>query len=345
MKSYTKQTQQTAIQVEGLDKFFGKKQVLHDLRFSVPEGSITGFLGANGSGKTTTLRMLLGLIPVKKPLRIENLKKLKNLSELIEMILPKHGIISLLDEPIPSRRTKALEDIGAVVENPSFIETMTGFDNLKWFGALYKPVDDDRILQSIEMVGLKDATFQKFGTYSTGMKQRLGVAFGILHKPRLLMLDEPTSGMDPAGRVQMREILKKIHKEDKTSIFLSSHLLDEVQRLCDYVVIINKGHTVAQGYVKDLLSDPLEQWEIRVSKSCRDKTEKMLKSMTETKVSFEKINDGFLVKMSQGDSAKINRQLVDSGIDVIALIPKERTLEEAFIDLTTEQETKEQNNA
>ena len=302
-----------AIEINNLNKSFGKKAVLKDLSFNVPDGSITGFLGPNGAGKTTTLRIILGLIPLLD------------------------GKINLLNHSLPKERTIAVEQTGAVVENPNFIETLSAFDNLHWFGSLYKPLSKDRIFEAIEMVGLKEAARQKFGTFSTGMKQRLGVAFGILHDPKLLILDEPTSGMDPAGRVQMREILKKIHKEKQTTIFLSSHLLDEVQRLCDYVVIIDQGRNIKEGYVKEILSARLEAWELRIPESDKDKATEILQSYPTEQLTHEVISEGFLLKMNQDLSAKINEKLVKADVKVSALIPREASLEDTFIKLTSEQ--------
>ncbi|GAB4282346.1 MAG: ABC transporter ATP-binding protein [Candidatus Rifleibacteriota bacterium] len=301
-----------AISVSGLNQKFGRKVVLNDLNFRVPMNTISGFLGPNGAGKTTTLRILMGLIPLRK------------------------GSINMLGEDLPEGRVKAIEQIGAVVENPAFIETLSAFDNLYWFGSLYKPVTKERILESIEMVGLKDAAYQRFGSFSSGMKQRLGVAFGILHKPRLLILDEPTSGMDPVGRVQMREILQRIHSEERTSIFLSSHLLDEVQRLCDYVVIIDRGKTLQEGFVRDILSGHQEVWEIRIPDESFKKAAEILKQFEQEGLIWSEGPQGFILKMNTRISDKINAALVKEGIGVYALIPQEASLEDTFIRLTSE---------
>ncbi|MEW6708529.1 MAG: ABC transporter ATP-binding protein [Candidatus Riflebacteria bacterium] len=303
--------QETAIKVNQLNKSFGRKKVLNDLSFNVPMNSISGFLGPNGSGKTTTLRILMGLVPLLQ------------------------GEITMLGESLPGGRSKAVEQIGAVVENPTFIETMTAIENLYWFGSLYKPVANERILEAIALVGLKDAANQRFGTFSSGMKQRLGVAFGILHKPRLLILDEPTSGMDPAGRVQMREILQRIHSEEKTTIFLSSHLLDEVQRLCDYVVIIDRGRTAREGYVGEILSGHQETWEIRMPDEFFSKAIEVLKTFEG--LQWSEGPRGLMLTMKSEMSPRINQALVAAEIKVSALIPHEASLEETFIKLTSEE--------
>ncbi len=306
----------TVIRVTGLNKRFGRKVVLSDLDFSIPSNTIAGFLGPNGAGKTTTLRILLGLLPLQT------------------------GAVTLLGERIPQGRVKALENIGAVVENPNFIENFTAIENLYWFGSLYKPVTQNRIMEAIELVGLRGAAKQRFGTFSSGMKQRLGVAFGILHKPSLLILDEPTSGMDPMGRVQMREILQRIHAEEKTSIFLSSHLLDEVQRLCNYVVIIDEGKTRKEGYVKELLSGRQEVWELRIQDEQIPKARELLEKQKDDIVEIGDSPQGLVVTLNSSCSHKINKLLISEGIEIKALIPKEASLEDTFIELTekTQQE-------
>ncbi len=299
-----------AIKVTALSKSFGDKRILDYLNFNVPMNAIAGFLGPNGAGKTTTLRMILGLLPAPK------------------------GKIELLGHKIPSERTEALEKIGAVVENPSFIDTMTAYENLKWYGSLYKSVEKNRIYEVIEMVGLKEATNQKFGTFSSGMKQRLGVAFSLLHKPELLILDEPTSGMDPAGRVQMRDILLNIHENEKTSIFLSSHLLDEVQKLCNYVVIINKGRRITEGYVSEILASTEERYEIRVADEFVERAKGILDGAKNMVKSVSFAPRGFIVDLENNTSHLINEILVKAGIMIQALIPLESSLEETFIKLT-----------
>jgi ABC-2 type transport system ATP-binding protein len=211
---------------------------------------------------------------------------------------------------------------------------MTASQNLYWFGSLYKPVSLARIAEVIELVGLKDAMNQNFGTFSSGMKQRLGVAFGILHRPRLLILDEPTSGMDPAGRVHMREILRRIHSEENTSIFLSSHLLDEIQRLCNYVVIIDNGVTVREGFVDEILASHRERWEIRVAEQQIEICQNILAAIKDVQLNFSRCPRGIELTIDNGLSARINEELVKGGVKVNALIPLEASLEETFIRLT-----------
>lgn len=238
-----------------------------------------------------------------------------------------------LGMPMPARRSEAMEQIGTLVEQPAFLESMSGTDNLWWFGNLYQPVTEARVAEVLGQVGLSDAAAKPFGVYSTGMKQRLGVAAALLHRPRLLILDEPTNGMDPQGRAQMRDIFKQIHAETGVTIFLSSHLLDEIQRLCDYVVIIDRGRTVREGWVKDILRGDVETWEIRLQPADIAKAREVLKSL-ELVQSVSDSPRGLELVLKPGVSAEVNRLLVGAGIPVQAVIPHESSLEETFLALT-----------
>ncbi|MBF0544913.1 MAG: ABC transporter ATP-binding protein [Candidatus Riflebacteria bacterium] len=299
----------SAIKVGNLHKSFGKKRALSGMSFEVPLKTVAGFLGPNGAGKTTALRLLLGLVSADD------------------------GEMELLGMKMPSSRAMIIDRLGALVESPSFIETMSGFDNLWWFGSLFRTVENKRLNEAIELVGLTDAAFRPFGTYSSGMKQRLGVAFAILHNPEILILDEPTNGMDPQGRAQMREIFKNIHQTHQTTIFLSSHLLDEVQRLCDFVVIVDSGKMIKQGFVKDLLSSEKEELEIRIPIDLNSKAIELLRKIPEVN-SVEAIPRGLAVSIKPGQAQLINKNLVVADIPVSAIIPKEASLEETFLKLT-----------
>jgi ABC-2 type transport system ATP-binding protein len=306
--------EQPAIRVTDLKKRFGPKQALDGVSFEIPRGSVAGFLGPNGAGKTTTLRILLGLSA------------------------PDAGSMELLGQPIPQFRCAALEKTGALVERPSFIEHFSGFDNLFWFGSLVQPVSTDRIQETLKRVGLEDSAHRPFGVYSTGMKQRLGVAAAILHRPSLLILDEPTNGMDPQGRAHMREIIKEIHAHEESTIFLSSHLLDEIQRLCDFVVIVDHGKTVKSGSVKDLLSQERETFEVRFAEDLFPAVLEALKDVPFV-FSHSRSPRGLLLTMKPGFSAQLNQLLINKGIPVSALIPQEASLEDAFLSLTENETT------
>ena len=298
-----------AIQAHGLTKNFGRKQALAGLSFSVPNGSVAGFLGPNGAGKTTTLRLILGLA------------------------YSDSGDMEMLGLSMPRERRQVLEQTGALVEHPSFIDGFSGFDNLYWFGSLFRPTSTERINEFLQLVGLSDSANRNFGVYSTGMKQRLGVGAAILHRPSLLILDEPTNGMDPQGRAQMRDVLKEIHSKENTTIFLSSHLIDEIQRLCDYVVIVDKGRTVKEGRVADILMDEKEAWEIRVTGQSLGDVKEALSGLPQV-LSSEIGPRGLVVVLKPDSSVEINRFLVGKGFSISALIPREASLEETFLAVT-----------
>ncbi len=298
-----------ALAVRDLRKRFGRKEALAGLHFTVPDGAVAGFLGPNGAGKTTTLRLLLGLVPADS------------------------GDMEMLGVSMPAHRASVLEQTGALVEKPSFLDHFSGFDNLWWFGSLNRPVTRERVMEVLARTGLTDAAHQAFGHYSTGMKQRLGVAYAILHRPRLLILDEPTNGMDPQGRVQMRDLLREIHAAEGATIFLSSHLLDEVQRLCDYVVIVDHGRTVREGYVADILQRGRETWEVRVAEGQADRAGALLPGLPGV-LACRAVPRGFEVALEPGASGGVNQALVGAGVTVTALIPKEASLEETFLALT-----------
>ncbi|MFZ2960809.1 MAG: ABC transporter ATP-binding protein [Candidatus Ozemobacteraceae bacterium] len=299
-----------ALRVKGLRKAFGRKIAVAGLDFAVPLGSVAGFLGPNGAGKTTTLRLLLGLITADA------------------------GEMELFGHQMPAGRTEALEHTGALVEAPCFIESMSGTENLWWFGSLHRPLPTGRVEEVLDLVGLREAASRPFGNYSTGMKQRLGVACALLHNPDLLILDEPTNGMDPQGRAQMRDIFKKIHETYQTTIFLSSHLIDEIQRLCDFVVIVDAGRTVRQGFVADILSRERESWEIRIpATGDMLKARETVAGLPEV-IGVEAAPRGLIVSLSPGASQRVNRALLEAGIEVSALIPLEASLEETFLKLT-----------
>ncbi|HBJ2611795.1 TPA: ABC transporter ATP-binding protein [Clostridium botulinum] len=205
------------LQVENIHKKIGKREIIKDVSFSVKEGEIFGFLGPNGAGKTTTIRMMVGLIA------------------------PTKGNIKIMGHDIQKDRIKALKNVGCIVENPDMYNDLTGMQNLKYYADLYGDITKERINEVAELVGLKDRINDKVKKYSLGMKQRLGLGQAILSNPKLLILDEPTNGLDPIGMHEFREIVKDIAKKNNSAVFISSHILSEIEQMCDHFAIINKG--------------------------------------------------------------------------------------------------------
>lgn len=222
------QSQTPAIEMVGLTKQFGRHRAVDSLNLAVHSGSVFGFLGPNGAGKTTTIRILLGLIR------------------------PTLGSGRILGHDIERERASILPQVGAIVESPAFYPILSGQDNLRVFARTAGNEDARNIARVLEQVGLSERAKDKVKTYSLGMKQRLAIAAALLNSPQIIFLDEPTNGLDPAGTVEIRELIEQLGASGHT-IFLSSHLLHEVEQVCSEVAIINHGKLVAQGRVAELL--------------------------------------------------------------------------------------------
>lgn len=223
------QEKEVVLSVRGLKKRIGRKPIIRDVSFDVKAGEIFGFLGPNGSGKTTTIRMLVGLIK------------------------PTDGDILVCGENVRTHPDRALAHIGCIVENPEMYGFMTGWENLAHFARMQPGIPEARIAEVVEIVGLDHRIHDKVKTYSLGMRQRLGIAQALLCKPRLLILDEPTNGLDPKGIKELREFIRML-AESGMSLFISSHLLSEIQLMCDRVAIIAHGEVIAVGEVEQLVS-------------------------------------------------------------------------------------------
>jgi ABC-2 type transport system ATP-binding protein len=230
----------SVLQTEGLTKHFRRVRAVDGVDLAVQQGEVFGFLGPNGAGKTTTIGMLLGLI------------------------YPTAGRVLLFGEPLSPTDTAPLHRVGALMGTPGLVPYLSGWDNLSLLARLHPGVDGHHVERVLERVDLAEAARRKVKGYSSGMKQRLGLAAALLHQPELLILDEPTNGLDPAGMRDMRDLLRSLADEGVT-IFLSSHLLHEVEQVCDRVAVLNRGKVVAQGDVDDLAArDPVVR--LRVAK-------------------------------------------------------------------------------
>ncbi|CAI6057965.1 Linearmycin resistance ATP-binding protein LnrL [Paenibacillus sp. JJ-100] len=220
----------SVLSVQHLKKKIGRKWIIKDVTFDVKPGEIFGFLGPNGAGKTTTIRML------------------------VDLIKPTEGKISVCGYDVNRDPERALKYVGSIVENPEVYTYLTGWENLEHFARMQPGVDQDRIQEVVNIVRLDQRIHDKVRTYSLGMRQRLGIAQALLGKPRLLILDEPTNGLDPKGIKELREFIKQLASEGM-AVFVSSHLLSEIQLLCDRVAIISAGRVLAVGGVNELIED------------------------------------------------------------------------------------------
>jgi len=299
-----------ALSLENLCKRFGRIHAVNGLSLEVQPGLMSGFLGPNGAGKSTTLYM----IP--------------------RLVRPSAGHIRIFGTDIWSDYKKAIRSVGITVESPAFYEYLTGRQNLELAARLLDKVTSHEIDEILERIGLAHRQHDRVRIYSTGMKQRLGIGRAMLGRPRLLILDEPTNGMDPEGTHEVLSFLRGKVRNEGLTIFISSHLMSEIEEFCDTVFVINHGHLVASGNVKELLK-PHERI-IRVTFQGKvPEPESLLKSEQIRKV--EPITNGTLeITLAQDDSAWLNYRLQQDGFRISAITPKQRTLKEFFLSITGE---------
>ncbi|MFU7587674.1 ABC transporter ATP-binding protein [Priestia sp. RMT2NF4] len=295
---------ETVLQVDYVSKVIGKKTILHDVSLSVERGEIFGLLGPNGSGKTTLIRTVVGLIKETK------------------------GTITVNGFPLKEQFTSAMKSIGAIIENPEFYDYLTGYQNLKHFANMHEGITVERLDEVIALVKLENSIHAKVKTYSLGMRQRLGVAQAILHKPALLLLDEPTNGLDPAGMREFRTYLQTLCRQEGISILIASHLLKEVEALCDRVGIIQNGELKA---VQDLSPNRRDQG-MYVEFEVSDVQQAADLLSQEFQVTIK--SDSIDVVIMKEQIPAVNRKLVDSDILVYRITPVYETLEDSFMSVT-----------
>ncbi len=304
-------TDEAAIRAEGLSKHFGDFVAVADVNLEVGAGEIFGFLGPNGAGKTTTIRMLLGLIS------------------------PSAGRALLFGKDIRREFKRAIRNVGAFVEGPAFYSFLSGRRNLRLFGTLSGGVSEARIDEVLDWTGLTAPADSRVAGYSQGMRQRLGIALALLEAPRLLILDEPTNGLDPQGTREIRELMGRIRSESGTTILVSSHLLGEMERICDRVAIIAGGTILQQGTLDDVIGRESQRVELDVTPEHGERAIQHLRERFQTDAHSTRRG---ALEFSRGslDLAVLNRSLVEAGIDVSGLTPRRRSLEQAFVALTGE---------
>lgn len=302
-----------ALRIEHLNKYFGKKQILHDISFETYPGEVFGFLGPNGAGKTTTIKIAVG------HLRLDD------------------GDILINGQSIRKNFESAMAQVGGIIENPEFYKYMTGMQNLRQYARMRGNVDEKRINEVVEIVGLKNRINDKVGKYSLGMRQRLGVAQAILHRPKLLILDEPTNGLDPAGIKELRDILKNLAHKENICVIVSSHLMSEMELMCDRVGIIANGKLTGVHTIEEMISTvsgDREQFIIRVS-DCQ-KALAALDFISEKSVADDKHISVTVDKENADEELfEITAKIISCGIRLGTVTPKEnKKLEDVFIELT-----------
>ncbi len=296
------------IETDSLTKDYGRRRVVADLALRVPAGTVYGFLGPNGAGKSTTIRMLLGLVK------------------------PTRGSVRLLGRDVRREGAAARRDIGAQVETPAFYGYLSGLKNLEMLARLSGPVTRSAVLAALARVRLAGRERDKVRTYSQGMRMRLGLAQALLPEPRLLVLDEPTNGLDPQGMKEVRELIRALARDDGLTVFLSSHLLGEVQQVCDRVAVIHEGSLVAEGSVDELLRP---DGRYAVSLLCDEPATALRLAAEHDGVrQAELIGDRLVVRLDEDRVASLNAALVAGGVGVREIVPERTSLESFFLSVT-----------
>jgi len=296
------------IEVHGLTKKFKNLTAVNNLELNVYRGDVFGFLGPNGAGKSTTIRMLLSLIQ------------------------PTAGTIKIFGKELRKERLEILKHIGGIVERPDFYLYLTAIKNLEILGKISgTDVSKKRLMEILELVGLEKRYDSKVKTFSHGMKQRLGLAQALLHDPDLIILDEPTTGLDPQGIKEIRDLIIHLSKEKQKTIFLSSHILKEVQIIANRLIIINKGTTQIEGYVDELLS--ADKFSVSFEVNNLDSAIELVKNSQWQKVYKEKLKNELIFELQKEEIPLLNKYFVENNIEINSVIPT-RSLENYFLKIT-----------
>ncbi len=295
------------VETRGLGKRYGRRWAVRDLPLQVMRGDVFGFLGPNGAGKSTTIRMLLSLIR------------------------PTTGDVHLFGHALRTDRRRALASVGGIVEKPDFYSYLTAVRNLEVVGALYGGVRRNRIMEVLELVGLRDRAFDPVKAYSHGMKQRLGIAQALLADPQLVILDEPTNGLDPQGMKEIRDLILHLSRDRGKTILLSSHLLNEIEQVATRMAIIHNGSMVVQGGVADLLAQGESTVHIQAEPAA--KVDRVLRSQKTIVKASERVRDEVRVSIARKDIPPLQAAFVKAGVRVYAVVPH-RSLEDYFLSIT-----------
>lgn len=289
------------LELNNIVKKYGNRTIIDNLSLTVESGQVYGFLGPNGAGKTTTIKMIVGLISIDS------------------------GKITINDLDIVKNHKEAMKSVGAIVENPDLYDYLSGMENIKLYSRL-RNVKKSRIDEVIELVDLKKRINDKVKKYSLGMKQRLGLAIALLHKPKLLILDEPTNGLDPAGIKKLRDTLKELAHKENITVFVSSHMLSEVELMCDKVAIIDKGKIVKIDNITNI-DKANNRYILNVSDL--DKSLNILKDICICQID----NNNLIVEYDDKIST-ILKELMNNDIEINSLSKKEDSLEDEFLKIT-----------
>jgi ABC-2 type transport system ATP-binding protein len=298
---------ESLVQLKNVKKKIGNKEIIKGLTFDVFPGEVFGFLGPNGAGKTTTIRMMMGLMSMTE------------------------GEIVISGKSIKNEYSEAIQYVGGIVENPEMYKFLTGYQNLVHFARMHKGITKQRIDEVVELVGLQNRIGDKVKTYSLGMRQRLGLAQALLHRPKLLILDEPTNGLDPAGIREIRDYMRKLAREEGLAVIVSSHLLSEMEMMCDRIAIIQQGSLVEVKSMNDFVSDR----ESDVHLFTCEPTDAAIRLIKETcDVMCVETKDGLEVNVPKKEIPKLVKVLVENQVQIYGIAPVKKSLEDRFLEVT-----------
>ena len=295
------------LQINHVTKTFGSRIAVNNVTFNVKSGEIFGFLGPNGAGKTTTMKMICGLTEITK------------------------GDIFVCGLSVKKRKQKALQNIGAIIENPIMYNYLSGYANLHYYASLYKGITKERIKQCAKIVGLENRLKDKVGTYSLGMRQRLGIAQALLHNPKLLVLDEPLSGLDPAGVKEIRDFLRNLAHKQGIAILISSHMLGEMELLCDTYGVINNGQLLEVKSIGQLREGLENTRRIKFTVDYPNFAGKIV--VNELRYQVEVVGNSILVHAPKAEINKITAKLLSYKITLFGIEFVTKSLEQIFLEI------------
>ncbi len=303
-----KDTPLELLKIEGLTKIIKKKKILDSITLAVNPGEIVGFLGPNGAGKTTTIKMIMGLFNITA------------------------GKITINGHDVVTDFENAMQYVGGIIENPDLYKRMTGRQNLEYYASMYERSKKESVDEVVELVKMSQRINDKVKSYSLGMRQRIGIAQALLHTPRLLVLDEPTNGLDPIGIKELRDLLKYLAKNAGVGVFISSHLLSEMELMCDRIYIIDNGVMIGEKTIAQAEETEDGIYRYTFITSDNGKTLEYFKSL---EANCDTENGGVMLIMKRDQIPLIIKKLISMDIDIFAVNQAQRTLEQDFISMTT----------
>ncbi|MGE8206133.1 ABC transporter ATP-binding protein [Heyndrickxia sp. NPDC080065] len=302
----------SVVELKNVTKVIKGKKIIDNLSFNINEGEVFGFLGPNGAGKTTTIRMIVGLMGITS------------------------GDIVVCGKNVKKEYEDAMRNVGGIVENPEMYKFLTGYQNLMQYARMIKGITKEKINEVVELVGLTDRINEKVKTYSLGMRQRLGLAQSLLHDPKVMILDEPTNGLDPAGIREIRDHLRKLAKEKGMAVIVSSHLLSEMEMMCDRIAIIQKGKLIDVQNVRDFVNEETTQkYFIEV-----DKNTQLIPTQKINGISFKTVENGIEVEIEKEQVPEFIEELIQLGVRIYEVKAISKSLEDRFLEITGKEEVK-----